>query len=306
MPFNSRALFANLKNDFRGALLEFVGTFFFLSLAFGAVQATTSAGEQGQPAPNALNVFIASVSFGFSLLVSAWCFYRVTGGLFNPNVTLALFLTGALGPVRFVLFCIAQLAGAIAAAGVVLALSPGPCSYNTTLAVGINPAQGVFIEMFVTSYLVLAVLMLAVEKHQVTPFAPVGIGLTLFVGELWSIFYTGGAVNTARAFGPAVVTGFPYGTQWVYWVGPGLGSVLGSTIYMIIKHWHYWLINPDQAVTDTKMSPPDPILSMRQRVTRSNEYDADGVNQGGEKRRQVVNGGTDNDDHQGGSQSGVV
>ena len=77
---------------------------------------------------------------------------------------------------------------------------------STHLQEGINPAQGVFIEMFVTSYLVLAVLMLAVEKHQVTPFAPVslpnqrvahlatnarfhgtskvGIGLTLFVCEM--------------------------------------------------------------------------------------------------------------------------
>jgi len=108
--------------------------------------------------------------------------------------------------------------------------------------------------MFVTSYLVLAVLMLAVEKHHVTPFAPVSLphrrravlatnaafpghprsgsvllsslvnctrfdtfrsipGLTSSFS--WSIFYTGGAVNTARAFGPAVVTGFPFGTQWV-------------------------------------------------------------------------------------------
>jgi len=125
---------------------------------------------------------------------------------------------------------------------------------STSLQAGINPAQGVFIEMFVTSYLVLAVLMLAVEKHRVTPFAPVSLprrtrpllvtntpfpghsrsgsdllsslanctipdtfrstpGLTPLFS--WSIFYTGGAVNTARAFGPAVVTGFPYGTQWV-------------------------------------------------------------------------------------------
>ena len=130
MPFRTRALFANIKQDCCGALLEFIGTFFFLTLAYGGVQATTSAGMVNQPAPNALNVFIASVNFGFSLLVSAWLFYRVTGGLFNPNVSLALFLTGVIGPVRFVLYCIAQLVGAIAAAAVVLALSPGPCSYK--------------------------------------------------------------------------------------------------------------------------------------------------------------------------------
>ena len=124
------SLFANIKHDFYGALLEFIGTFFFLTLAFGGVQAASSAGGVGQPAPHALDVFLASVSFGFSLLVSAWLFYRVTGGLFNPNVSLALFITGIIGPVRFVLYCIAQLSGAIAAAAVILALSPGPCSYK--------------------------------------------------------------------------------------------------------------------------------------------------------------------------------
>ena len=130
MAPRSDSLFSNIKQDLAGALLEFVGTFFFLTLAYGGVQATTSAGGVDQPAPNALNVFIASVNFGFSLLVSAWLFYRVTGGLFNPNVTLALFLTGCLGPVRFALYCIAQLAGAIAAAATILALSPGPCSFK--------------------------------------------------------------------------------------------------------------------------------------------------------------------------------
>ena len=65
---------------------------------------------------------------GFSLLVTAWLFYRVTGGLFNPNITLALFLVGIVGPVRFVLFCIAQMVGAIAASAIVYGLTPGPLS----------------------------------------------------------------------------------------------------------------------------------------------------------------------------------
>lgn len=130
MASRTSSLFANIKQDLRGALLEFIGTFFFFSIGFGTVQAITSAGSVDPPAPHILNVFVAASSFGFGLAASAWLFYRVTGGLFNPNVTLALFLTGCMGPVRFVLFCIAQLAGSIAAAGMILALSPGPCSYK--------------------------------------------------------------------------------------------------------------------------------------------------------------------------------
>jgi aquaporin related protein len=65
---------------------------------------------------------------GFSLLVSAWLFFRVTGGLFNPNVSLGLVLVGVIQPVRFVLYCIAQLIGAIVGAALVYGLTPGPLS----------------------------------------------------------------------------------------------------------------------------------------------------------------------------------
>jgi len=196
---------------------------------------------------------------GLSLIVSAWLFFRVTGGLFNPNVSLALLLVGVIGPVRFVLYCIAQMLGAIAASALLLALLPGPISFNTFTQRGINPAQGVFIEMFITAALVLAVLMLAAEKHHATPFAPIGIGLTLFACHLFAVFYTGASMNTARSFGPAAVSGFPYGRHWIYWLGPFLGSLLGAGFYSILKHYRYWRLTPDQATVDPRKSPGDPI-----------------------------------------------
>ncbi|KAF9223326.1 aquaporin-like protein, partial [Gyrodon lividus] len=198
---------------------------------------------------------------GFSLLVTAWLFFRVTGGLFNPNITLALWLVGVVGPVRFVLFCIAQMVGAIAASAIIYGLTPGPLSVNTFLQQGVNAAQGVFIEMFITAALVVSVLMLAAEKHSATPFAPVGIGLTLFVGHLFAVFYTGASMNTARAFGPAVVTGFAFSGQskhWVYWVGPFLGSLLGSAFYALLKFMNYQELNPAQASTRPEDSPQAP------------------------------------------------
>ncbi|KIP08039.1 hypothetical protein PHLGIDRAFT_23768 [Phlebiopsis gigantea 11061_1 CR5-6] len=236
MPPPHLSPFATLRDDLHAALIEFIGTATFLTLAFGGVQATVS--EQasvGTSGSGVERVLYISFCFGFGLLISAWLFFRVTGGLFNPNVTTALLLCGVIRPVRFVLFCIAQLVGGIAAAGLVVALTPGDLASNPELAPGINPAQGVFIEAFTTACLCLAVLMLAAEKHIATPFAPVGIGLTLFSCELFSVYYTGGAVNTARAFGPAAVTGFPNGTHWVYWVGPGLGSLIASAIYYFLK-----------------------------------------------------------------------
>ncbi|KAH8100798.1 aquaporin-like protein [Cristinia sonorae] len=259
-----RAMFSTIRNDLQAALLEFVGTTFFLTSAFGGVQAVTAEATDGGGSVVDRDMKIA-LSFGFSLLVAAWLFFRVTGGLFNPQVSLALLLCGVITPVRFVLYCIAQLAGGITAAALVLGLTPGPLQSNTHLASGVNPAQGLFIEAFITAGLCLAVLMLAAEKHVVTPFAPVGIGLTLFVGHLFAVYYTGAGTNTARSFGPAVVTGFPYGTQWIYWLGPTLGAVFAACFYGILKHYRYWTLNPGQDTTDESQSPPDPIKKVATR-----------------------------------------
>ena len=189
-------------DDLKAAVYEFVGTTMFLLLAFGGAQSAHSV--QGSALEQSLYI---ATAFGLSLLVSAWLFFRTTGGLFNPDVSLALLLAGCIGPTRFVLYCVAQLTGGIAAAAIVIALTPGQLSFkyvvvaccppfllssipflslsfvittiktsstpSTFLAPGVNLAQGVFIEMFITAALCLAVLMLAAEKHSSTPFAPV-------------------------------------------------------------------------------------------------------------------------------------
>ncbi|GJE85560.1 aquaporin-like protein [Phanerochaete sordida] len=286
-PPPRRGLFDTLSDDLQAALLEFVGTTVFLMLAFGGVQATGA--EQASAGANGVGVsrvMYISLSFGLSLLISAWLFFRVTGGLFNPNVSTALLLAGVIEPVRFVLFCIAQLLGGIAAAALVLALTPDALASNCTLAPGINPAQAVWMEAFTTAILCLAVLMLAAEKHIATPFAPVGIGLTLFACELFSVYYTGGALNTARAFGPAVVTGFPSGTQWVYWVGPGIGSLIAAALYAALKHYRYWTLNPGQDTINFHESPADPVENViSSRRSRSSRRSEDRERERNEKRR---------------------
>ncbi|KAG9051226.1 hypothetical protein FS837_010513 [Tulasnella sp. UAMH 9824] len=104
--------------------------------------------------------------------------------------------------------------------------------------------------------------MLAAEKHRSTPFAPVGIGLTLFACELFALIYTGGSLNTARSFGPAVVSGFD-ASHWVYWLGPFLGSLLAVALYSILKHVEYWNINPNQDSIDATYSPSGPVDTIR-------------------------------------------
>lgn len=112
-------------DDLKAALFEFVGTTMFLLLAFGGTQASNEVVGSGLER----SLYIAT-AFGLSLLVSAWFFFRATGGLFNPDVSLALLLVGCISPTRFVLYCIAQMVGAIAAAGIVLGLTPGSITYK--------------------------------------------------------------------------------------------------------------------------------------------------------------------------------
>jgi aquaporin related protein len=97
--------------------------------------------------------------------------------------------------------------------------------------------------MFLTAQLVFTIFMLATEKHEGTFIAPIGIGLSLFVAELMGVFYTGGSVNPARSFGPAVVTHTFNSYHWIYWLGPVLGAIVASTFYMFIKALEYETVN---------------------------------------------------------------
>lgn len=120
-----RSHFSTFKLDLQAAALEFLGTTFFLLLGLGGIQAVGGEVSEGPTSGTVEQVLYISTCMGLSLIVSAWLFFRVTGALFNPNISLALLLVGVIRPVRFVLYCIAQMAGAIAAAALVLALTPG-------------------------------------------------------------------------------------------------------------------------------------------------------------------------------------
>ncbi|KAF2496245.1 aquaporin [Lophium mytilinum] len=233
---------------------EFVGTFMFLYFSFACqIMLTTQASEKslanGGPSSQQ-NIFTALV-YGFSLLVNVWAFYRISGGLFNPAVTFGMVLAGALPPIRGLILFPAQIIAAMCAGGLVSCMFPGDiASTNTTLAPGVSIASGVFIEMFMTAELVFVVLMLAVEKSKDTFIAPVGVGLALFVAMMGGVYYTGGSLNPARSFGPAVAaTQFP-GYHWIYWVGPLLGGAVAAGYYRFVKYFNYEQANPGQDATD--------------------------------------------------------
>ncbi|KAJ5198585.1 uncharacterized protein N7498_007702 [Penicillium cinerascens] len=239
-----------MPDKFRYNLLcvfgEFVGTFMYLLFSFAGTQVSnTPMAPDGSP-PNTSNLLYTSLCFGFSLTVNVWAFFRVTGGLFNPAVTLALCLTGGMPALRSLMVFPAQLVAGIAAAGVVSAMFPGEPNFKTRLGGGTSIAQGLFIEMFLTAQLVFVIIMLAVVKHKSTYLAPVGIGLAFFLCELVGDYFTGGSLNPARSLGPDVINRQFPGYHWIYWVGPLLGSLLASGFYHLLCFVRWENINPGQ------------------------------------------------------------
>ncbi|KAE8381926.1 aquaporin-like protein [Aspergillus bertholletiae] len=235
-----------VRNNAIAVVGEFVGTFLFLFFSFAGTQvANTPMPADGAP-PNTSNLLFIALSFGFSLMVNVWAFYRVTGGLFNPAVTLALCLVGGLSPIRGVLIFASQIVAGIASAGVVSALFPNALNVGTRLGGGTSISQGLFIEMFLTAQLVFVIIMLAVVKHKSTFLAPVGIGMVFFVTELIGVYFTGGSLNPARSLGPDVINqSFP-GYHWIYWVGPLLGSLLACGFFSLLRMFEYQTVNPGQ------------------------------------------------------------
>ncbi|KAL2138322.1 hypothetical protein VTI28DRAFT_6982 [Corynascus sepedonium] len=221
LPMLSRPLTA--RNNIVAALGEFVGTFLFLFFSFAGTQVAntpppTAPSGSDTPLPNTSNLMFIALAFGLSLMANVWAFYRVTGGLFNPVVALALLLVGGLSAIRFLFVVIAQFLGGIAAAAVVSALFPGPMAVATTLGGGASISQGLFIEMFLTAQLVFVIIMLAAEKHKSTFLAPIGIGITFFLAELVGVYFT----------------------------GPVLGSLLACGFYVILKYLRWRECNPGQ------------------------------------------------------------
>ena len=129
---------------------------------------------------------------------------------------------------------------------------------STKLGPGISVARGLFLEMFLTSQLVLVILMLAVEKHKATHMAPIAIGVALFVCHMAGIYWTGASMNPARSFGPEVIAGFER-YDWIYWLGPFLGALLATGFYRLMKFLEYETANPGQDFDDQEaalFNPP--------------------------------------------------
>lgn len=217
------------------SLGEFFGTAYFVFFGVGGGVALTNSILDTK---SGLGVIAIPFAWGFSLLVNVWVWGPISGGVLNPAITIALMVCRHVSILKGIFYIIAEFLGALIGAYLISTFQPSPIGGATVLAEGTSIMQGLLLETFCTSILTFAVLMLAVEKPP-HPNAALGIGWALFISAIAAGPYTGGSLNPARTFGPAIVTG-EYGTaNWIYYVGPILGALLAVALLLLFRRLHY-------------------------------------------------------------------
>jgi aquaporin Z len=221
------------------AAAEFFGTFW---LVFGGCGAAVMAA--GVP-----NVGIGyagvALAFGLTVLTMAFAIGHISGCHLNPAVSVGLVVGKRFPASELLPYVIAQVAGAIAASGVLYVIASGTASFDlhagfATNGYGANSPGGYSLlagfaaEVVLTAFF-LIVIMGATDGRAPKGFAPIAIGLCLTLIHLVSIPVTNTSVNPARSTGPAIFAGGAALQQlWMFWIAPLIGGALGGGIYSML------------------------------------------------------------------------
>jgi aquaporin Z len=204
-------------------LAEFLGTFVLVLFGCGsAVLAGQAIGNLG-----------ISMAFGIGVIAMAYAVGGISGGHFNPAVTVGLCCAKRFGAREVVPYILSQLLGAISAAAVIYAIASGLDGF---VAPGVFAANGyasyglvaAFVAELVFTFVFLMVILGSTDKAP--GFAPLAIGLALTAIHLVSIPITNTSVNPARSTSQALLSSVPAATEqlWLFWAAPMLGAILAG------------------------------------------------------------------------------
>ena len=214
---------------------EFLGTFW---LTFGGCGSAVLAAAFPEVGIGLLGV---SLAFGLTVLSGAYAFGPVSGGHFNPAVSVGLMVAGRFRAAELPGYIIAQVLGAIAAAAVLYLVATGKAGANVTdLATNgfgdHSPGKFNMMAALVTEVVLTAVFLLVIlgstTKKAAVGFAGMSIGLCLTLIHLISIPVTNTSVNPARSTGPALFgPSIALEQLWLFWLAPIVGAVIGALIH---------------------------------------------------------------------------
>ena len=200
---------------------EMLGTFI---LVFGGSLAILAAA-------GANNLAVA-FGFGIAVLGGLYAFGEVSGGHFNPIVSLAMFLDRRLSALDTIWYWIAQFVGAILASLGVLVIFASRDDVKATATTTSSDARAFFLEMIFSAIFV-AVILQVTRSDRYGASALMAIPLTLFTIHVALIPFTGSSVNPARTFGPDLVGATGWSTIWIYLIAPPVGAVIGWAVHMV-------------------------------------------------------------------------
>jgi aquaporin TIP len=216
-----------LERDYlrRGAA-EFIGTFALIFVAAGGAFFARTPTDLALANGLVIAVMVSAVGF-------------ISGGHFNPAVTLGFLVTKRIAPVLAGWYWLVQFGGAILAALLLKWVLPGAAETGANLGVptvgsGITSGQAVVVEAVLTFFLVWVIFATAVDpRGAFKQIAGLAIGFTIAFGVVMAYGLTGGAMNPARAFGPQLAGGH-WAHFWVWYVGPGAGAVIAASLYELL------------------------------------------------------------------------
>jgi aquaporin Z len=218
---------------------EFFGTFW---LVFGGCGSAVLAA--GVPS---LGIGFAGVSlaFGLTVLTMAYAVGPISGGHFNPAVSLGLFTAGRFPAKDLLPYIVAQVAGAIAASFVLYLIASGKAGFSTAGGFASNgysahspdgySMMACLIAEVVLTFFFLMIILGATDKRAPAGFAPIAIGLALTLIHLISIPVTNTSVNPARSTGPALFAGdWALSQLWLFWLAPLAGAAMAGIVYKML------------------------------------------------------------------------
>jgi aquaporin Z len=207
----------------RRGVAELIGAFALIFVGVGSIVFT-----QGQ------DLLAVGFAHGLTIAIMASAVGHISGGHFNPAVTLGFLVTRRIVPAVAVVYWLAQLSGAVLGALALRALFPSVANLDAgvpVLSPTIDAAAGIGIEALLSFFLVWVIFATAVDEGGAfKSIAGLAIGLTITIDVLAAGPLTGAAMNPARAFGPELVQGI-WDDWWVYWIGPGIGAVVAALAY---------------------------------------------------------------------------
>jgi aquaporin Z len=204
---------------------ELLGTFI---LVFVGSLAIISSGGPQDPGGRLAIAF----GFGIALLAGLYAFGEVSGGHFNPIVSLAMFLDRRLSALETIWYWISQLVGAVLASLLILVTFADRDAVKVTATRSSSDARAFFLEL-VASAIFVAVILQVTRSNRYGSSALLAIPLTLFAIHVALIPLTGSSVNPARTFGPDLVGATAWADIWIYLLAPMAGAIIGWAAHMV-------------------------------------------------------------------------